>query len=232
MFKIMYYEPITSCITLDNPHIIPMLLQMRWYGSPASSKLWLKIIHPISLARRADITDTCFHKVLWDDISDSEGQPFRKARLRLEGKRDNNPSAKEDIFALLEIDLDRPRHGISIIFSPVPFGPDGKPKLPNTPGLIQAISYLLAPDSPNEWTVYDLIGVLRRETKQIQNVNIGDLLFELGKIGIARQHGNTIYFEMSFDRFINIFGIKLPKTDALQSLNPPRKWTDPLHPGP
>lgn len=119
MSRIKLYVPIDNCVNIKNPQVVPLLLHMRWFGQSPSSDVQLEVGHPVSEKRREFMTWTKFHRILWDDLDESPNAPYRKARLRLEGKELN-----KDIFALLEVNAADGYNG-TIIFSNFPFGPGG-----------------------------------------------------------------------------------------------------------
>ena len=126
---IEYYVPMSFGITIKNADVIPLLIHMRWYQQATAARVHLRLYHP----RYADIHDnlieSSYHKVLWDDVNDSEQFSHPIARLRLEGGT-RHAAGCENLCALLEVDLTNLRYGKSITFSPVPFGVNGKPMLP------------------------------------------------------------------------------------------------------
>ena len=120
---IQYYIPMTSCITIENPSVIPLLVHMRLFCQPAGSSIHLRLTHPEDLNHRANILESTFHTIQGIDF---EKSPYYKVTLRLEGKYDG-----KNLYAILELNLVDPRVGESVTFSPVPFGVNGKPILPN-----------------------------------------------------------------------------------------------------
>ncbi len=113
-----WYAPITEPVLIRNMDMVPFLLQATWLGQGVKSDLQIEVVTP-----RKDCGDlhVKFHTVFFDEM---EKSPCRRGRLRLEGCHDN-----QDIFALLHIDVDQHTNK-EITFSPVPFGPNGKPKVP------------------------------------------------------------------------------------------------------
>jgi len=102
--------------------MVPFLLQMGWYNQRSASDNHIVIDHPDTADPRSFSNSTEFHSVMWDDVQEAEGRS-RLARLRLAGRRE-----EEDIFALFEVDMRY--HNGTITLSPVPFGLDGRPRLP------------------------------------------------------------------------------------------------------
>ena len=216
---VQYYVPFWSHeAAVGNLHLVPLLLHMRWYGQPSGSDVHLCVSHLESKRYGANKVLSKFHKVLWDDVEDSEKSPCRKARLRLEGKLNG-----EDIFAILEFDMNSPGTTSRITFSPVPFGLNGKPRLPyrddkqfalflqitrivlDAPGGMVWNDKILAKEvhkriSVPEWEFYDS--------------NASFFLGELEKLRVIRRIDNVRYsYEKSFAtglQFEEIFGVKLP----------------------
>jgi len=123
-----YYVTLADA-RISNPQVVPFLLLARWYGQQVGSDMHLAVSHRETADQHSNIVGTKFHKILLDDVDDSERSPFRKARLRLEGKDE----VENGIFGLLEwLDLDRlnTMRSCYLKLSPVPFGSDGRPKLP------------------------------------------------------------------------------------------------------
>jgi len=150
MNLLTYYKKISQGIRINKPEDIFLLLQMKWRGIAISEDLYLKVNYCVGPDLRANIIDTKF-KVSGIYFDASATTPYRKATLWLESKL---------LYALLELDTNDPTYGNSIILSPVPFGMDGKPKLPYTKDQINALMYVVARimDSPKTtgWTAAEI----------------------------------------------------------------------------
>ncbi len=203
---------------LKNPEVIPLLLHMRWFGQLSASEIHLEISHPNSAQPHWTMQDHGFHKVLWDDVDDSDSSPFRKARLRLEGETSNGMVHNERLFALLEVNLDRLMCGESITFSPIPFGPNGKPNLAheykNGRKLKIFLQVAKAIFSHPQGTTWDNPTMVRfiREKAYFENDGLAlSWLCELEKLAIIiRPNDLSCAIAMTAERFEQIFGIKIP----------------------
>jgi hypothetical protein len=204
-----YYIPIDRSIIVENPHDVPLLINMRWRRQPRGADIQLSLIHPDGNDNHAR---TCFSRFDVTGISfdDSQGSSYPKATLVLKGKCESKP-----LFALLVLNLLDWGSGVSITLSPVPFGTDCKPKLPNTPGLKESILFLFGRKSMS-WLVEPLISHLHGLTAKIKGANIGRILFELQQIGVGEQEGNNFRVVMSPERFKEIFGGSEPKPGIKQ----------------
>ena len=201
---VKFYEKIDKYVRIDNVGVIPLMLHMRWFGQPVGRDIHLIVSHP-NEAR--NIASTEFHKVLWDDVDESNGAPYRKARLRLEGKQNGR-----DVYALLEFNLDRSLDGGQITFSPVPFGCDGRPKLPKTFRLeFAAAAFSLS----GSWKGGALETAIRVFLGSQPVMN--DAIITLLQVGIIEckqdlgHYSNCVYqTTMIAPHFEEIFGVKLP----------------------
>jgi len=216
---VQFYVPITSCVSVVNPQVIPFLLQMRWFGQRAGSEIHLEVSHPRSDGRHELVERTKFHKLLWDDVDDSEGAAFRMGRLRLEGNREN-----KKVFAIVWLNIDRPDLLCSIIFSPVPFGPDGKAILPYTGDKLemffQVARLVLFGGLRTIWTDESLTRELHiHKTMNIpehefDSSNAWFWLGELEKIALVKccaGEKRSYASVMTSSRFQEVFGIELPR---------------------
>lgn len=119
-----YYTPITLCVRIENWADIQLNLLMRMRCQPIGEDVQISVFFASQNSRHADGLTQLF-RVTGIFFEDS---PYRKATLWLERK---------DLYAIIVLDLANlginksdTLHGKSITLSPVPFGMDGKPKLP------------------------------------------------------------------------------------------------------
>lgn len=218
--SVQYYVPICRGVTIRNPNIVPLLLHMRWYNQRPASEIHVEISHPDTAEPNSFIHSTGFHGLLWDDVRRCDASGTRRARLRLEGRRDD-----EDIFALFEFDMGN-NYG-TITLSPVPFGLDGKPHLPHVgENLTEFLRDTATVLSEREWSskslvcrVYELTG-----RKNYCHTSAWCQLCWMAKLGLVswpngvkrRENSddmvkNGIFTTvMSAKQFGKIFGLRLP----------------------
>lgn len=206
-----YYTPITSemGIIVLNPEVIELLLIMGWNGINPPSHKHLEIRYPSAINPSCNHRFATFHKVLWDDVDESKTSPFRKARLRMEGSADGTPK----VFGLLEnINIDDPKKSRpQLTFSPVPFGPDGKPILPYK-GQEREDFLRLAGDlllgSLQGWSSMRIEAEInhRCSSNPIKAV----MLENLRKLAVIVVRGGIFKVTMLSEEFEEIFGVKLP----------------------
>lgn len=220
------YKRIETGVQLDNPEVIPILLQLRWYGLPVAEKMHLQVSHPQSTDRSANIITTKFHGVLWDDVDDSDTASFRRARLRLKGVVD-----KKIIYALLEdVKLDDLLYA-KITFSPVPFGIGGRPQLTKYKKeqldlLLRVAKMILSSSDSAIWSERSLAKEMARRggapDYEFDEHDATFFLGELAKLALVESYSPRSLNQkllditewkpqMTSSRFEEVFGVKLPK---------------------
>jgi hypothetical protein len=134
--------------------------------------------------------------------------PYRKGTFIFGGKDIYNV---QEIWVILEVNLSNigDMANTYITVSPVPFGLNGKPMLPKTPGLKSTINYLFTVSNRN-WSVSDLISKIRDVVIKAEDPNPGHILNDLQTLGITEQEGDVIRVIMDSRRFEDIFGLNLP----------------------
>jgi hypothetical protein len=212
---IQYYRKIEGGLTIDNPEVIPLLLHMRWFGQSTAENVHLKIHHPCGDNRHENIIWTLFHRILWDDVDDSRHAPFRKARLRLEGKQYNDYSGRKplqvDIFAIVELDMARLGSPLNITFSPVRFGTNGKPDLSSHDQLLAIATDILSlyPKGTvwQEGALSSIIG--EKNGWGPENPAVPHYISEFEKLRVISGDSQKHKLLMSAEEFEKIFGVKL-----------------------
>jgi hypothetical protein len=215
-YGIEYYVQMTSCIRIDNPEVIPLLLHMRWYKQKASSDIHLRIMHPRCLDKHVNLFDSTYCRVLWDDVDDGDKVPYRKARLRLEGHSGFRGSG-ERLYALLELDFDNPITGKSIVLSPVPFGVNGKPTLSfrneEEKGLLLFVAkFILGSDHDIIWNGRTLECELKKFSCLKKGIDLLPVnkLVALTEFDFLSPAVDGWKAKRSVKEFEEIFGVKLP----------------------
>lgn len=118
-----YYTPLT-CVSIHNPADIALNLHMRIRCQPIGKDVQVIVFFAEDNSKRSN----CFTRQFRVSGIFFENSPYQKATLWLES---------ENLYAIVELDLAdlgiaecRVAPGKSITLSPIPFGKNGKPKLP------------------------------------------------------------------------------------------------------
>jgi len=210
-----WYKP----ANMKNPEVVSFLMQKRWYSDPAASKFHLIVEHFQEGTEFA--IRTTYSKLLLRDVDDSTSFPFRRGKLSLGGKLNDG----QDIFALLEINIDTYVGGC-IMFSPVPFGDDSKPKLPykghELEKFLLATNMILAAseEMPTLWDLENLAHCVRDKNNlredQFTSQDGEAALQGMQRLGLISLGGGagTVFFKgaMTAQKFTEIFGVKLTET--------------------
>jgi len=127
---IQYYKPLKHGCVVRNPWIIPFIMEMNFNGFRVPREGQLKIFHSDNDTGECyGSAESLFHTVYCENTwMHPRFQYTRMIRMRLEGTRNS-----KDVFAILEAKMNQGRSWDDCIFtlSPVPFGPNGKPILPD-----------------------------------------------------------------------------------------------------
>ena len=231
--KISYYinhKPANA----RNAHVVPILLLDRWYGVPSPSKIHFEIEH-YQKGSEFRIA-TAYSKLLLCHIDEARRSPYRMGRLSLEGKSPDG----SDLFALWDVNLDSLVGG-TIFFSPVPFRPDGKPKLPyegeELKKFLLVVKYLLCdyaagtacPDNL-DGLVLTVQAAMRLNEDQFTYSNAVSMLHKMLGAGIVEgEWQGQLKTTMTSQDFERIFGVKLPQVGEIKQTNKQDLPTD-LHP--
>lgn len=205
--KIRYYEPINDCVGVRNPNMVPYLLESFWFGSNIREDLLLEVIYPEWTGEKEMTVNTKGERFMVTGcfIEDGERISRRKVRLWLSGTIDG---AK--IFALADFVLNRPDLSWILTFSPVPFGSDGKPKLPYSakelPNILRLMRVVL---SGNRWDLGSFAKAMEPEVFMVEQ--IGHILAIANGLGLT-QHETAFSYKvvMTPSKFETVFGVKLP----------------------
>lgn len=211
---IKFYELITDCIKIENPAVIPLILHAQWFRQSVAKEAHLRVRHALTVQGGGGYYSITrhFHRILWDELDDSKTSPYPKVRLRLKGRENDR-----DFFALLVLDLCHPEAGKSIMYSPLPFGTDGKPILPNLEpnykALFLSVASVILNWEPRE-DPWMLDGVWKevRDSYSVPDFTPSQAdyyLNELIRLGLAKYDG-AWFPKMTAERFEEVFGIRLP----------------------
>jgi hypothetical protein len=198
------------CVSVQNPEIVPLFFQNRWFGQDVIKKeLRLVVGHTKNLEHRADLVQSEYHTLLGANFEIDEKNPFRKVTLSLAG----NIFSEVRVFADLWFDLNQPHQNCGITLSPVPIGRDGKPQVPDEPGLRAMVGYLLAnPDCVN-WKVNNFLNTVYEylESIKVKDANAYNILTCLCNMRIVEMldEGKAFFRTMSCDNINYLFGSQL-----------------------
>ncbi len=213
---IEYYVPISFGITIKNADVIPLLIHMRWYQQATAARVHLRLHHPRYTDTPDNFIESSYHRVLWDDANDSEQFSHPIARLRLEGGTRHAAGCK-NLCALLELDLNDRRYGKSIIFSPVPFGVNGKPMLPfcgeELVQFLYAAKMVLGSGKNVIWKGTVLLEQLKRASVAEDKIlKFYNTFYEvMGKLDFMDEpEEDSWIITRTVREFEQIFGVKLP----------------------
>ena len=197
-------------VSIDNAHVIPFLFENRWYGQQDSIKQenWLVVRHCINFSRIADRVQSRFHTIHWIYFEDGQNFPHRKANMCLSGESLDG----KNIFAKLWINLRDPQFNCGIALSPVLFGINGAPQIPNVPGLREMICLLRRTARPT-WGHQEFLDLIINNGDDLGLMNddpkkILEALCLLKIISITPD-GNCCR-AIERDQIENIFGNSLP----------------------
>lgn len=207
---LLFYRPL-SCVSVRNPEIVPLLFHNRWFGQDGLRKsLWLTVSHTVNLEHGAEIVESKYHTLLGLNFKITEENATRSVVLSLVGEI-FYPAT--EVFANLQLDLSQPQHNCSITLSPVPLSPDGKPLIPNIPGLQSVIKGLLR-EPTTEWTYevfWDVVSVWVGEQSRILPRRFDVILHVLCTMEIMKRVGHvTCSRDMGKAKIMELFGSQLP----------------------
>ena len=237
MNKIRYYTPIDDLVGVKDPILLPYLvaelLSLAMRGQPISKAAQLNVYYPYWTGEKQMTLNNdrngIPYLVTGCVLKDGNGLPSKMVELLLKGSED-----AKDIFAKLELTLNRPDLSGVIVFSPVPFV-DGKPKFRRDIHLEYFVATAISMQKCYPiWRFHDFF----REVVKLTSCSDDEIncafneMVTLGLVSVTSRNEvgspEKCVTEVVAERFEDIFGVKLP-ADAKPS-DSPRKWKDPIYP--
>ncbi|MCX6720968.1 MAG: hypothetical protein NTW11_04145 [Candidatus Staskawiczbacteria bacterium] len=229
MNQVKYYEPIKEVRVTNFWQAMSIIGPASLIGQNVKMELGLLVEFS---AEEDSCWATC-NKEFGRSIETDERSPYRKGSFSLGGRIFSQYGPLGDIFAFLVLNLKAPNNPTTtnVTFSPVPFGPNGKPMLPRVSDKNQLKKFLwfvgrilLAKQFSLRGLLHELECVVNpRAISWVTSDDAEVFVRILCNLGALKQISNLYEVCMAPSEFAQIFDVDLGPSD------PPRQWTDPIN---
>lgn len=213
----IFYSEVRN-LRIHRSYVVPIIFAMQWHSGQQGVSKNLQL--DVSFGDDNETMRCLFYELIWNNFpSDS----FRRVDLCMKslyplglGEKISayDERNRVSVYGKIWLDLDQPEKNCGMMLSPVPFGMDGKPQLPDTPGLREMISRIAAKPMPNFYGKLDIL--LQQISAATQDfhldwVETDKIVLELMRLEVvsidAKNHCSNV---MPPGQIIELFGEQLP----------------------
>lgn len=228
MYNIPYYEVISDVKVRNIEKVMPFLLLANWHGQRVASDMWLNVYYDPNSASDKYFPQTVgFYEVFL--VNAKKTNSSRKGTLRLRG------GSKEDLFALMQLDLGGNYNVDWLTFSPIPFDGNNHPQLPKYQEARQRLLFpyvvktALSASFVKKQNFFYALDQIMREKLDIGDLKMEEVDFwilELQRIAVIDSKDLTP--QMTLKLFEKIFNVRLFGQKGDEKDLADRMWPLPL----